>query len=139
MRRLALSAIIISPLLLIACGPMAESTPAPLTEKQAARMEKELKGRVAGLPQNCISNYRSDGLVKISDSVLIYKPGGPIYVNNLRGSCPGLARDTDIMVTQVYGSQLCDGDLVKLVDRTSGMPGPVCSLGQFTPYTKVKS
>ena len=138
MRAIATVALLTTPVLLAACGPATESTPEPLTEKQAKVMDRELKGRVAGTPQNCIPTYNSDGLVRGSDSILIYKPGGVVYVNNLKGSCPGLGSDSAIIVTQSYGSQTCDGDLIKLVDRSSGIQGPVCSLGQFVPYKKPK-
>lgn len=138
MRAIATIALLTGTLLASGCGPAAESTPQPLTEKQAKVMDRELKGRVAGAPQNCISSYNSDGLVRVSDSILLYKPGGVVYVNNLKSSCPGMASDSDIIVTQSYGSQTCEGDLIKLVDRTSGIQGPVCSLGKFVPYKKPK-
>ena len=138
MRQIALTAIIAAPLLLAGCGEV-ESKPVPLTEKQQMRLDKELAGRVDGEPRNCISGHGNDGLVRISDSQLLYKPGGrTVYLNTLRSSCPGLARDNDIIVTQSYSGQLCSGDLVKLVDRMSGMPGPFCSLGEFVPYSKPK-
>lgn len=139
MRKLLIAAFVASPLLLSACGEV-DNTPVPLTAKQEKRLAKELKGRIAGEPQHCISRFGNDGLVRISDSQVLYKPGGgKVYLNTLRGSCPGLANDTDIIVTESFGSQLCSGDFVKLVDRTSGMPGPFCSLGEFVPYSKPKS
>lgn len=127
----------ILPLLtLAACGEM-DSTPAPLTEKQTALLDKELSGKVAGTPINCISDYNSTNMVRVSDDVLLYRVSGNlVYKNNLRSSCPGLARDSDIIVSEQFGGQKCRGDLLKLVDRTSGIPGPVCSLGEFVPYRK---
>ncbi len=113
----------------------AENTPAPIGEKQAKMLAKELGGKVPGKPQNCISTFGDSNLVKISDDILLYRASGRlVYQNKLRSTCPGLARDDDILVTETFGGQLCRGDIVRLVDRTSGIPGPVCSLGEFTPY-----
>jgi hypothetical protein len=124
------------PLALWACGEV-DSTPAPLTEKQTALLAKELDGKVAGQAQNCISTFSSDNMIRVSDDILLYRVSGNlVYKNNLRSSCPGLARDNDIVVSEQFGGQKCRGDLIKLVDRSSGIPGPVCSLGEFVPYRK---
>lgn len=122
------------PLALAACGEI-DSTPAPLTEAQAARLDKQLAGKSPGAPLRCITDFNSNNIVRVSDDILLYRVSGNlVYRNNLRGSCPGLARDSDIIVTEQFGSQKCRGDLLKLVDRVSGIPGPVCSLGEFIPY-----
>lgn len=123
---------------LAACGEM-DSTPKPLTEKQTAMLAKELDGKTAGKPVSCISDFNSTNLVRISDDILLYRVSGNlVYKNNLRYACPGLARDDDIIVTEQFGTQKCRGDLIKLVDRTSGIQGPVCGLGEFVPYRKDK-
>jgi Family of unknown function (DUF6491) len=139
MRPIIFSLLILPLSTLAACSNM-ESTPAPLTEKQTERLDKELAGKTAGKPVNCISTFNSDNMVRISDDILLYRVSGNlVYKNNLRFSCPGLARDNDIIVSEQFGGQKCKGDLLKLVDRTSGIPGPVCSLGEFVPYRKDKT
>ena len=121
---------------LSACGEM-DSTPVPLTAKQTEQLDKEIAGKTAGTPVNCISDFNSTNLIRISDDIVLYRVSGNlVYKNNLRSSCPGLARDTDIIVSEQFGGQKCRGDLLRLVDRTSGIPGPVCSLGEFVPYRK---
>lgn len=113
------------------------STTAPLSTKEAALLDKELKGRTPGKPVSCVNSSRSEGFVRISDSIVLYPgSGGTVYQNNLRSRCPGLARDSDVMVIETFGSSYCSGDLIRLVDRSSGIQGPVCSLGEFTPYRK---
>jgi hypothetical protein len=138
--RFSLNAAFILPIIALAgCGVM-DSTPVPLTEKQTERLDKELAGKIAGKPLNCISTFNADNMVRISDDILLYRMSGNlVYKNNLRSSCPGLARDNDIVVSEQFGGQKCRGDLIKLVDRTSGIPGPVCSLGEFVPYRKDKN
>lgn len=124
---------------LSACGEM-DNTPTPLTEKQTERLNKELAGKTAGKPVTCISDFNSTNLVRISDDILLYRVSGNlVYKNNLRSSCTGLARDTDVLVSEQFGGQKCRGDLLRLVDRTSGIIGGVCSLGDFVPYRKDKN
>jgi hypothetical protein len=112
-------------------------TAAPLTDKQAQLLEKELGGKIAGEPLRCLHRPQSASLVQISDDILLYRVSSRlVYRNDLRSRCPGLARDNDIIVTETYGSGLCNGDLIRLVDRHSGIQGPACSLGDFVPYRK---
>lgn len=121
-----------------ACAPLESGAPKPLTDKQAKQLSKELDGKVASKAVNCISNSSGTDTIRVSDDILLYRVSGRlVYQNNLRGSCPGLARDDDIIVTQTYSGSTCEGDLITLVDRTSGIQGSVCSLGQFVPYKKV--
>ncbi len=135
MRPITLAAFTLLPVL-ASCAPM-DSTPKPLTDKQSALLAKALNGKVAGEPVNCISDFNATNLIRVSDDILLYRVSGRlVYQNRLRSSCPGLARDSDIIVSEQFGSQKCRGDLLKLVDRTSGIQGPVCSLGEFVPYRK---
>jgi hypothetical protein len=138
----ALPAIILaSPiLLLVSCAPLESAAgPAPLNEKQAILLDKELSGKVAGKPLNCLSNSQTNNVIRVSDDMLLYRQSGRlVYQNKLRYTCRGLSRDDDIIVTETFGGSLCKGDLIRLVDRTSGIQGPVCSLGEFVPYRKAE-
>ncbi len=131
---------LVPPILLTiaACAPTdTASVPAPIGEKQAKMLAKELKGKVAGTPVTCISSHDRYDPIRISDDMLLYRASGRlVYQNKLRGVCTGLARDDDIIVTETFGGQYCRGDIIRLVDRMSGFPGGFCSLGEFTPYRK---
>ncbi len=106
-----------------------------LTPKQAALLDKELGGKQAGAPVTCLPQSQRFDTVRVSDDVLLYRAGrNLVYRNNLRGSCPGLARDNDIIVTRQYGTGTCAGDIFHLVDRSSGIRGPSCAFGEFVPY-----
>ena len=120
------------------CTNATESTPVPLTEKQTQKLDKALKGKVAGKPVSCISSRNSSNFTRISDDMLLYRQSGNlVYQNNLRNKCPGLGDDYDIIVVKSFnGSQLCRGDWITLVDRLGGIPGPTCVLGEFVPFTK---
>ena len=117
------------------------ATKTALTEKQAKVMDKQLAGKVAGEPINCLSMVDSRQPIRVSDNVLLYRVSkNKVYRNDLAGGCPGFGRDDDIMVTRSFGgSQLCSGDIFKLVDRSSGMWTGSCSFGKFVPYTAPKT
>ena len=133
-------AIFAFPLTLVAACGQVDSTPKPLTEKQSAMLMKELNGKVAGTPVNCISDFNATNTIRVSDNILLYRVSGRlVYQNTLRSACGGLARDNDIIVSEQFGSQKCKGDIIRLVDRTSGMSGGVCSLGAFVPYRSEKA
>lgn len=130
-------------LLTLSAGAIAGCTPSGtadagangLTPKQAKTLEKQLAGKVAGEPVSCLPSYRTTDTIRVSDNILLYRSGGKlVYRNDLKGSCPGLARDSDIMVVEQFGSQVCNGDFFHLVDRSSGIRGPTCVFGDFVPY-----
>lgn len=125
--------------LVAGCAPAgsAEAGAAALTPKQAERLDKQLAGKVPGAPLKCLPNYRSNDAIRVSDSILLYRSGSNlVYRNDLKNSCPGLARDSDIMVVRQFGSSTCEGDFFHLVDRSSGIRGPTCVFGEFVPYRK---
>ncbi len=125
--------------LFVSCAPAGTAAPgaAALTPKQAERLDKQLAGKLPGEPVRCLPNTRSTDTIRVSDSILLYRAGGKlVYRNDLRNSCPGLARDSDIMVVRQFGSSTCSGDFFHLIDRSSGIRGPTCVFGEFVPYRK---
>jgi hypothetical protein len=126
----------IAPLALAACtaGPRTAEADA-LTPDQLALLESNLGGKVAGRPVSCLPARTADQTIRVSDNILLYRASGRlVYKNELRQSCPGLARDDDIIITRTYGNGPCRGDIIRLVDRTSGIGGSSCVLGDFVPY-----
>lgn len=127
----------LAPIALSACAASQQSAEAEaLTPDQLALLDRHLGGKVAGEPVSCIpSTSGSMETIRVSDSVLLYRVSGRlVYKNDLRSSCPGLARDNDVIVSRSFGTGPCRGDIIRLVDRASGIGGPSCSLGNFTPY-----
>lgn len=129
-------------LALSACGaaqsPRTEA--APLSPKQLKVAEKQLGGKIAGEAQRCLPNFHRLDVVRVSDDMLIYRSSGSlVYRNDLRSACPGLARDSDMMVVRQFGTSTCSGDFFHLVDRSSGIRGPTCVFGDFVPYRKIRA
>jgi len=103
-----------------------------------AKLAKALEGRTAGEPVRCInlSSIRSTRI--IDNTAILYEVGSKLYVNRPTSGASSL-NDDDILVTKTSGSQLCDIDIVRLVDRTGHFPRGFVSLGKFVPYEKVKT
>ena len=125
--------------LLTACGAIASpGDKAAMSEENARLLADRLKNRVAGPPQKCVSISQLGQPVVYGSATILYSGSGRTeYRNDLLSRCPGLD-DDDLIVTEIYGSQLCSGDPIQPVDRFSGIGGRVCRLGDFIPYTKAK-
>ena len=118
------------------------TTPAQEARAQAedarvdAKLGKALAGFQAGEPRGCINPGRRD--VRIFGDRLLYRDtGNRVYLNQTTGGCFGLKRE-DIIVTRSFSGQLCRGDIVRTVDRTSGFPSGSCAFGDFVPYTRAR-
>ncbi len=136
MMRLALP---IAALLLTSCA----STPAQIareeadTARTAAKLEKRLAGFTPTGTSSCIRPVNAQ--VDIFDDTLVYSDSSSrAYVTKTTGGCFGLKRD-DIIVTRSYGGQLCRGEIVRTVDRTSGFPSGACAFGDFVTYRRDKA
>ncbi|MFD1786879.1 hypothetical protein ACFSC3_04765 [Sphingomonas floccifaciens] len=110
---------------------------APINGKtDAAELADALKGRTAGPPQRCINASNLDAPRIIGDT-LVYRQGGRLFVTRASGGCPSLRGDP-LLVTEVYGGQLCRNDRFRTVPRGASIPGPYCMFGEFVPYGRVK-
>lgn len=103
-----------------------------------AELAKELEGRVAGEPLRCIPYSRVQGSRIIEGVGILYRDGGRLYLNRPTAGADRLD-EWDVLVTKVHGSQLCERDVVNLVDSGSRMPSGFVFLGEFVPYTKPKA
>jgi hypothetical protein len=113
----------------------ATAAPRLSPEQQLAR---ELEGRVAGEPRNCVNlrNLRSSRI--IDDTAIVFDAGSTIYVNRPRAGASSLDH-WDTLVTKPFGSQLCSIDTVQLYDSGSRMLTGIVFLGDFVPYKKVRN
>lgn len=117
------------------CTAAADTEPARLTEKQAARLDKAIAGKVAGTPVSCAGRVgSSDRLEVISDGVLLYRANrNLVYVNRLSGQCNGISRGDTLLLKPTL-SQYCSGDIARSVNLSVGMTVGSCALGDFVPY-----
>lgn len=122
-------------LLALPGAAMAEEKANPKGEAELAKM---LEGRVAGKPVKCLPTHAMDNSTVINKTAIVYRSGSKLYVNRPRSGADQLD-DDDILVTKLYGSQLCNIDKVDFVDRSSRMWSGFAVLGDFVPYERVKT
>jgi hypothetical protein len=122
-------------LLALPGAAMAGDTP---YEKGEAKLTKMLEGRVAGKPVKCLPTYTMRDSTVIDKTAIVYRAGSKLYVNRPRSGADQL-NDDDILVTKLYGSQLCNIDKIDLVDRGSQMWSGFVLLGDFVPYERVRT
>ena len=95
----------------------------------------ELVGRTAGVSKDCLPLRPTQGLHVADDrSTLVYGSGKTVWANALGPGCSFGFNDIPIFEPTV--SSYCRGDIVRTVDRYSGIPGPSCVLGPFVPFTR---
>lgn len=116
------------PLLLLACACAA----GPGRE---ADLSRDLAGRSAGPPRDCVSASSGASLVARDARTLVYRLGDTIWVNRLDAACPGLDPMSQLAI-EVHGSQYCRGDPIRALEPGRSIPGPICILGSFTPYRR---
>lgn len=120
---------------LLLAGVAADAKPRLTPEQQ---LEKSLEGRVAGEPVSCIYLPRVNTTRIYDKTAIAYEAGNTIWVNRPESGASSLD-DSNIMVTTPWGSQLCNVDIVRMIDRNVGFWRGSVGLGQFVPYTKVKA
>lgn len=123
---------LILPLLALA-GCTASSTGG---QSDTAELADALKGRVAEPPQRCI-NASSLEAPRIIGETLVYRQGGRLFVTRAEGGCPSLIGDP-LLITEIYGGNLCRNDRFRTVPRGTSIPGPTCRFGDFVPYSRAR-
>jgi hypothetical protein len=129
------SRLIIAATVMILAGAAAQSADKPTRlEKSAARLTEMLKGRTAGEPVSCIPEFQASKVEIIEGVALVYGVGRILYV--AKPDRPETMQWDDVMVVRRTGSQLCNTDIVRTVDRMSGFTTGVVFLSKFVPYKK---
>jgi hypothetical protein len=115
------------------------ATAADEAKRQAAgerELAKALEGYTPGRTLNCIDPSFAGAPQMVGDSLLYRPVGGTIYRNVVQPNCPAFRGD-QIVVAELYGSQVCRNDRFRLVQRGGGnIPSPYCRFGSFVEYKK---
>jgi len=122
---------------MLVAAPAASGEKIDLTEKQQTKLDKRLEGRTVGDPVSCIALRDQKNMTVISDDVLLFSSSShakTIYVNKPYKGCRNA--DRLVMVYDRPTTQLCRGEIVQLVDNTTGVNVGSCAFSEFTPYTK---
>jgi hypothetical protein len=111
--------------------PLAAETPA---ERGEARLAEMIEGRTAGEGRSCINAINSNRIRIIEHVGIVYEGGDTVWV--ARTSHPRQLDSFDVPIFERRGSQLCKTDIIRTVDRSSGMFTGSVFLDDFVPYTR---
>ena len=123
---------------LIAAGIAIAGAPAiaGTSTKPEAQIEMALQGRTEGAPVNCINQQDINSSRIVDGTAILYEMNnGTIYLNRPASGASSLS-DGDILVTDTHSTQLCNVDIVHLVDQGSRMEAGTVGLGKFVPWSK---
>ena len=115
----------------------------PPAQTQAAEHEADLaaalSGRIAGPPQDCVSEADLGGNKSYGRDVILFsgRTADVVYVNRPTSGCPSLDFGRAIKI-KTPAARLCRGDIVTVFDPVSGVEFGSCSLGEFTPYRRAR-
>ena len=121
------------PVLLLTCACAASAGARPA--RGEADLARELAGRTAGEPRDCVSASDSASLVPRGRQALLYRRGDMLWVNRLAAECPGLGEMSQLILER-HGGQYCRGDPFSAREPGMTIAGPICVLGRFTPYRR---
>ena len=119
-------------LVLLFAGCAAVAAAADRDQEDLAR---DLAGRVAGPPQDCVPSQQTESLRVVDSQTIAYGGGRTLWVNRLDSACPGLTA-MDRLIVETHGSEYCRSDHIRAIGFSGGIPGPICFLGRFTPYRR---
>ncbi len=123
--------------MLVAAPGVASASGKDREARGEAELAKILEGRVAGEAVRCIGTSDRRNLQIIDGTALVFGSGRTIYVNKPDGV--RFLDQFDVPVFTLFGSQLCKLDQVELRDRSSSIPGPRLTMGEFIPYHREKA
>jgi hypothetical protein len=109
-----------------------------MATRDREQLERQLAGRMAGPPQACVTGRQGQALRAVDRRTIVYDGGREIWVNRLEADCPGMRPDS-ILIVEPSGDRYCRLDRIRPLDRAGAIPGPVCPLGNWTPYRRAGS
>lgn len=101
--------------------------------REAQLLQRQLAGRTAGEPRDCVPRMQAQSLQAVDRRTLVYETAGEIWVTRLAADCPGL-RPHSTIIAETYGDRYCRNDRIRALEPGTTIPGPICLLGNFTPY-----
>lgn len=104
--------------------------------RDTAELAAVLDGLVPDETRNCLDTQtRTFGTDIVGSRILYRESRARVWVTETSGDCSAGGRDP-ILVTRSFSGQLCQGDIIRSVDRTGGMLVGSCAAGKFTLYRR---
>jgi len=106
-----------------------------IEDRESEALRRDLAARVEGEPDRCVPRVQATALTAVDRRTLVYDTPGTLWVNKLRSDCPSL-RPGSAIIIETAGDQYCRNDRIRAFDPGGRIPGPICLLGDFTPYRR---
>lgn len=82
-------------------------------------------------------NMRGTDITPIDESRLLFRVGAnDYYLNETRGQCNDIDSNFTRIEVKLFGSQICSGEIIRVVNQAGGVFQGACSLGDFEKLTK---
>lgn len=89
-----------------------------------------------GEVKKCLGFLRIDDTKVWDDWHILFKMrNGDLWLNELPRKCSRLGREGSFMYKDAI-NQLCNMDIINVLDTSTGVNGPSCSLGEFQKIEK---
>ena len=125
------------PVLVLAAGLAAAPAIAADT-KGEVKLAELLKDAQPGKPVSCISQFPQLDSTAIDGVGVLYRRGREMWLNRFSGVACRISF-SDAIVTSTPSTQLCRGDIARIVDLVSRIPRDSCAFGDFVPYTRAST
>ena len=113
-----------------------DEVPGPISLREEQRLAAELRDKVPGPPQSCITRHEADRMDTIGNDTLLFRVSGSlVYRNGIPGGCP-MAGASRRLERRSIGTNLCRGEPLHVVDNQTGTYYGTCVLGDFIPYRR---
>ena len=118
------------------CATAREPAAVPGPDALGPELGKLLAGRTPGKPVSCISLPQAQSSTMTGNAIVYKSSNNRWYVNFPDGGRCDILRKNRSIVTRTPGTQLCRGDIVRVVDFPSRFEYGACGMGDFIPYSK---
>ena len=106
------------------------------TARAETRLTQALAGLVPGEPQRCLPRFRRNDQEIIDRGTILYRDGRDrVYRNDPPGGCGSLDPTRTLVVTS-FNDEYCRGDIIRVLDQSTGTIVGSCSFSDFVPYTR---
>ncbi len=108
----------------------------PLSVRDGRRLAVELRDKVPGPPQGCISRHEAERMNTIGNETILFRASGNlVYRNDIPGGCP-MAGSSRRLERRTISTSLCRGEPMAVIDNQTGAFFGTCILGDFVPYRR---
>ena len=130
-------------LLIAACATSPEDEQRRLDREAAINdiLSYQLDPVEYGETRRCLSDTEFQSYRALNDRHLLFKGRHDrLWVNKLRGRCPGLKSSSVLIVRKFGGNRFCSLDMFEATEwfGYTDRPGVRCILGEFQPVTQAQ-